>query len=170
MGALQRIYLVGFMGAGKSSVGRVLSKRLGWTFLDLDTEIERSQKMTVQEIFRQSGESQFRQLERDHLKRVSAQKDAVIALGGGAYIDSQNREVADVTGLTVWLDATFSSIQQRVKIDGSRPLFEDNERAERLYRERRPAYALAGMHVSTEGRSPDAVALEITKGMEQYKA
>jgi shikimate kinase len=159
--APERIYLVGFMGAGKSSVGRALSKRLGWMLIDLDSEIERSQKMTVQEIFRQFGEPRFRELERKHLERVSTQRNVVIALGGGAYVDSQNRAIADSTGLTLWLQAAFPRIIQRVKLDGSRPLFEDNDRARRLYDERQPSYAQAQFHVSTDDRTPDAVASEI---------
>jgi shikimate kinase len=159
--APERIYLVGFMGAGKSSVGRALSKRLGWSLIDLDSEIERSQQMTVQEIFRKFGESRFRELERKHLERVSTQRKVVIALGGGAYVDPQNRRIADSTGLTLWLQAAFSRIVQRVKLDGSRPLFEDNDRAMRLYDERQPSYAQAQFQISTDDRTPDAVAAEI---------
>jgi shikimate kinase len=148
-------------------VGRALSKKLGWTLVDLDSEIEHSEKMTVQQIFAKFGEPHFRQLEGKHLESASARKNAVIALGGGAYVSSENREVADASGLTVWLKADLSTILQRVKIDGTRPLFSDNERAERLYQERLPSYALAKLHVETDNRSPEAVAAEIIARMER---
>jgi shikimate kinase len=165
MTSTERIYLVGFMGSGKSSVGRALSKRLGWALIDLDAEIERSEKMTVQEIFARHGEQHFRDLERVHLERASTRRNVVVALGGGVYVKAENREIADKSGLTVWLKADLATILQRVKIDGSRPLFSDNERVERLYHERLPSYALAQLHVGADNRSPDAVAAEIIDEM-----
>src|SRR5262245_19340993 len=112
---MERIYVVGFMGAGKTSVGRALSRKLGWSFFDLDQEIEKTNKSTVQEIFRRYGEPHFRQLERDHLRRLSTKPNTVVALGGGAYIDPENRQLAESSGLTVWLKASFETIRQRVK-------------------------------------------------------
>src|SRR5262245_54868119 len=130
------------MGAGKSTVGRRLAKKLGWKFLDLDEEIERRERRPVAEIFRQNGEPYFRNLERLRLKDLSSSPKAVIALGGGAFIDQGNRDLADRTGLTVWLKAPFSRLADRVKIDGTRPKFADKEQAERLYETREPFYAL----------------------------
>src|SRR5262245_14525614 len=98
-----RIFLVGFMGAGTSRVGRELASRLGWRFIDLDAEIEHAENMLVREIFLRFGEPQFRSLETAHLNRVAVENNVVIALGGGAYIDQQNRITADLSGLTVWL-------------------------------------------------------------------
>ena len=157
------------MGAGKSSVGRALSRRLGWRLIDLDAEIERSEKLTVQEIFQRLGEPQFRQLERQHLESATGRRNVVIALGGGAYISAENRALVDSTGLSVWLRVEFPNILKRVKIDGTRPLFGDNDRAERLYQERLPSYSQARVQVITDDRLPDAVAAEIAElvaGME----
>src|ERR1019366_10438686 len=103
-----RIYLVGFMGAGKSSVGRILSKRLGWKFLDLDQEIERGEHQSIANIFLTSGEPHFRQIERQYLERLSRRSRVVVALGGGTFVDPANRELADATGLTVWLKVSFA--------------------------------------------------------------
>jgi shikimate kinase len=158
---MERIYVVGFMGAGKTSVGRALSRKLGWSFSDLDQEIEKTNKITVQEIFKRFGEPHFRQLERDHLRRLSTKPNTVVALGGGAYIDPENRQLAESSGLTVWLKASFETIRQRVKIDGSRPLFDDNDRAARLYAERTPFYEMARLHVIVDGLTADAVAAQI---------
>ena len=100
---------------------------------------------------------------------MSTRDTTVIALGGGAYISADNRAIADTTGLTVWLKADLTSIRQRVKIDGSRPLFSDNERAERLYRDRMPFYEMARLHVKTDDSSPEGVAAEIIVKMEKLK-
>src|SRR5262245_52731159 len=115
--SVEHIYLVGFMGAGKSTVGRELSLKLRLPLLDLDTEIERTEGMPVREIFSRFGEPRFRELEREHLSRLSMGTEAVIALGGGAYVDSENRKVVNETGIAVWLDASFDSIRERIRPD-----------------------------------------------------
>jgi len=158
---MQRIYLVGFMGAGKSTVGRELSLKLRFPFLDLDSEIEATEGLAVREIFARFGEPRFRELEREHLKRVSQTPQAVIALGGGVYVDPENRNVVDATGVAVWLETSFKSIRERVRPDGTRPLLSDTARAEKLYAERLPAYRLAPVHVLTDNRLPNEIAEEI---------
>lgn len=159
--AQKRIYLVGFMGAGKTTVGRRLAKRLGWKFIDLDEEIERREGRAVAEIFKEHGERHFRDLERACLKELSSSPHSVIAMGGGAFIEPDNRELAGKTGLTVWLKVSFAKIGARVKIDGTRPNFTDPEKAERLYHSREPHYAQARLHISTDEGSPDSIVEEI---------
>jgi len=149
------------MGAGKSTVGRRLAKKLGWKFIDLDTEIERREGRSISEIFREKGEPYFRDLERSCLKDLSTSRKSVIALGGGAYMDPENRDVAEKTGLTVWLKVSFSKLVHRVKIDGTRPKFVDQAQAERLYQIREPLYALAKVHVSTDDGTPESAVDEI---------
>ena len=159
--AHSRIYLVGFMGAGKTSVGRRLAAKLGWKFVDLDEEIERREHRPIAEIFRDNGEPYFRNLERHCLKDLSSSEKAIVALGGGAFIDAENRDLAEKTGLTVWLKASFSTITGRVKMDGTRPKFMDKAHVEQLYQAREPFYALAKVHVLTEGGTPESAAEEI---------
>jgi len=149
------------MGAGKTTVGRRLAKKLGWTFVDLDEEIERRERRAVAEIFKADGEPYFRNLERRYLKDLSSSSESVIALGGGAFLSPENREIAETTGLTVWLKVSFGNIRLRVKIDGTRPNFPDPERARMLFEARVPYYALAKVHVSTDDGNPDSVADEI---------
>jgi shikimate kinase len=149
------------MGAGKSTIGRRLARKLGWKFIDLDDEIERRERRPIAEIFRRDGEPHFRNLERLYLKELSSSPKVVIALGGGAYTDPQTRDLAERTGLTIWLKASFSQLADRVKIDGTRPNFADKEKAERLYQTREPVYALAKVHVSTDDGTPDSAADEI---------
>jgi shikimate kinase len=157
----RRVYLIGFMGAGKSTIGRQLAAKLGWTFVDLDRHIEMGEGRQVAEIFRESGEPHFRRIEEKYLKDLSSSNHCVIALGGGAYINPVIREIADATGLTVWLKVSFTKVADRVKMDGTRPKFENREDAERLYRNREPYYALARIHIATDEGTPDSLADEI---------
>jgi len=163
--SVSRIYLVGFMGSGKTTVGRRLAKKLGWKFIDLDEEIERRARRTVADIFRENGEVRFRQLEHHSLKQVSSLKQSVIALGGGAFLDPENRALAETTGLTVWLKVSFAKVGDRVKIDGTRPKLTSKEQAEGLYQSREPHYALARLHVSTDNGTPETIADEIIEAV-----
>jgi shikimate kinase len=149
------------MGAGKTTVGRRVAKKLGWKFIDLDAEIERGEGRPIAQIFRQEGELHFRNLERLYLKELSSSRKSVIALGGGTFTDPENRDLAEKTGLTVWLKVSFSKLVQRVRIDGTRPKFVDPSEAEQLYESREPLYALAKVHISTDDGTPESAADEI---------
>lgn len=149
------------MGAGKSTVGRRLAKKLGWKFIDLDEEIERNEKRKISSIFHDDGEPHFRKLERFYLEKVSSSPKAVIALGGGAYVDPANRDIIEKTGLSVWLKVSFSNVEGRVRIDGTRPKFADHDQARSLYESREPYYALARVQVSTDTGTPESAADEI---------
>ena len=160
---IDRIYLLGFMGAGKSTVGRELSHQLHWPFFDLDTEIQKAEGVPLKVIFERDGEPRFREIEREHLRDLSTRPQGVIALGGGAYVDPVNRALVESTGLSVWLDASFAALRRRVRPDGSRPLWSDPEKALQLYEERRPTYRLAQLCLSTDNRLPDDIAAEIVR-------
>jgi shikimate kinase len=161
--ACERIYIVGFMGSGKTTIGRELALKLRWRFIDLDAEIEAAEKLTVREIFSRFGEARFRELERQQLLRLSMVSDAVIALGGGAYIDARNREVVENTGVSVWLQTSLAAIRERIRPDGVRPLFADPGKVEALYAERRSAYQHARIQVMTDNRLPEEIAEEIVR-------
>src|SRR5215471_9355535 len=162
-----RVYLIGFMDAGKSSVGRELAVRLGYSFVDLDSEIEHSHQMTVQEIFSQHGETHFRKLEREFLKQLSKRPHVVIALGGGATIDPENQQVVDATGVTVWLRVAFETVASRVALDGTRPLFRDPAHARKLYECRLPIYQMARVHVVADNGTPTEIAAEISRKLQE---
>ena len=152
------------MGAGKTSVGWRLAKKLGWKFIDLDEEIECQEGRAVAEIFLADGEAGFRRIERTCLKKFSSSSNTekyVIAFGGGTFLDPENRAFAENTGLTVWLKVSFSTVAGRVKIDGTRPKFASKEQAELLHQAREPYYALAKLHISTDQGTPDTVVDEI---------
>lgn len=154
----ERIYLVGFMGAGKSTVGRLIAARLGWSFVDLDGEIERAEGRSVPEIFRDDGEAYFREVESVELDRVSRRAHCVIALGGGTYVDQENRDRVEATGLSVYLDAPLELIRERIDTDGSRPLYSSARDVAELYRRRRPSYRMAAATIDTRGLRPQAIA------------
>lgn len=155
------IYLVGFMGSGKSTVGAILAERLGWSFIDLDAEIERAEGTTISEIFAARGESAFRALETEAIRRLVAQVEcgcpAVVALGGGAFVSARNRELLEEHGVTVWLDCPLEIAKSRVASSSHRPLAQDPSAFARLYESRRESYALSDVHVTTECGHPAVI-------------
>jgi shikimate kinase len=158
------IYLVGFMGSGKSTVGATLARALGWPFIDLDTTIEAGQGLTIRDIFEQAGEPFFREVERAALAEVVKSEPAVIALGGGTFVQEPNLELVRARGgMTVWLDCPIEELRRRCEGITNRPLFRDAASFDQLFYQRQPYYALADYRVSTEGRSPDEVAEEILR-------
>jgi shikimate kinase len=135
------------MGAGKSTVARALSKRLDWKFEDIDERIQRREHRDIPSIFRQEGEPYFRAVEREEVIALLNQRGSVVATGGGTVIDAGNRELMLRDGAVVWLDAPFTTILERVPIDGRRPLAADRLEMERLYNQRLVAYRQAHLRV-----------------------
>jgi shikimate kinase len=160
---------VGFMGAGKSTVGRLLAQRLGWAFYDLDMIIEAREQTTVANIFAQAGEPKFRELERAALVRLLENQlqhmNAVVALGGGAFAQPENRKVLQLHGArTVLLNAPIEELRRRCNESGSqRPLAADAARFEQLFESRRDAYQLADFQVETGGKAVEDVVIDIER-------
>jgi shikimate kinase len=142
-----KVYLVGFMGAGKTSVGRALAKRLDWRFADIDELIEQRERSTVSEIFAKHGEPYFRGIERAVLADQIALRHTVVATGGGTFVDPQNRAVIKSDGAAVWLDAPLERVIARIPQDGRRPLASDRANLERLFHSRRSAYEQAHLRL-----------------------
>ncbi|HJQ68138.1 MAG TPA: shikimate kinase [Blastocatellia bacterium] len=155
------IFLIGFMGAGKTTVGRILADRLGFDFIDLDEVIEANAAKSVRAIFAELGEGEFRRLEREALQQIRGMKGAVIALGGGVYISEDNRAIIDQTGEAVWLDCPLETCLGRVERDGSRPLLAGAAEMKALLDRRRPFYALADHVVSTGECSAEEAAQRV---------
>ena len=155
------IYLVGFMGSGKSTVGRELARRMGWSFFDIDDEIEAAERMAISGIFETRGEAEFRRIEstivRQHVARIGQGRPAVVALGGGAFVAEANRELLLANGVVVWLDCPWETVERRVSQASHRPLARDAERFRRLFDERRGIYALADVRVEIESDEAAAV-------------
>lgn len=146
------IYLVGFMGCGKSTVGRLLAERLGWTFADLDEEIQRRSGVSIAEIFEREGEARFREMESEalaeQLRLAQIGRARVIALGGGAFAESRNRDRIERDGVSIWLECPIEVLWQRVEAESHRPLAQDRGDFERLYRDRAPHYQCADFTVA----------------------
>lgn len=147
-----KIYLVGFMGAGKSTVARVLGKRLDWKVEDIDARIERAERRDIPAIFRDHGEPYFRAREREALIALLPERGVVVASGGGTFAEASNRELMLRDGGVVWLDAPFTTVLERVPVDGRRPLAADRLGMEQLYNQRLTAYRQAHLRVDA-GRS-----------------
>jgi len=152
------LYLVGFMGSGKTTIGRHLAHRLGWSFFDLDDEIEAAEKTTIAELFDTRGELEFRFIEsemlRQHVRSIERGRPAVLALGGGAFVEAANRDLVLQNGIAIWLDCPFDRVQRRVGDAPVRPLARDPQRFAALYESRRAIYALADVRIAIESDDP----------------
>jgi shikimate kinase len=150
---VDKIYLVGFMAAGKTTVAHSLGTRLGWRAEDIDGLIEARERMTVADIFTRHGETYFRGAEREILRLLLPMRHAVVATGGGTFADPDNRHAINLDGLSVWLDVPFATLLQRIPADGRRPLAADRAQMERLYALRQAAYAQAHVRIDA-GAAP----------------
>ena len=147
-----KLYLVGFMGAGKTTVATVLGRRLGWRPEDVDERIEARERRSVSAIFVQEGEGYFRQIEREVLRELLPQRNVIVATGGGTFVDPDNRALMLSDGAVAWLDLPLSRVIERVPPDGRRPLAADLIQMEQLYMRRRVAYADA--HIRIDAAAP----------------
>lgn len=148
------LYLVGFMASGKSTIGGRLADELGWTFFDIDKDIEEQERRSVSEIFSRQGESAFREIETQMIRRrishVQCGSPCVFALGGGAFAQPRNWELIENNGVTIWLDCTLERVRRRLGDDNTRPLARDQNGLAKLYADRRPLYSRADFRVEIE--------------------
>ncbi len=155
------------MGSGKTSVGPHLSSCLKWPFLDLDIEIEKKIGCTIREVFEKEGEAYFRRQETATLQDVSHRESSVIALGGGAFIQPENREWIRGWGVSVFLDCPWEIVMERCSGDTTRPLFQDIGKAKELYDRRRATYQLCDIIVPVDQHPPEGVAEKILEQLQQ---
>ncbi len=169
------VFLVGFMGAGKTSVGRALGQRLNWIFEDLDDRIQARAGRTVAEIFRDAGESGFRRAEHAALQQVIEELHGggarIVALGGGAFVQKENAALLKASGVpTVFLDAPVEELWQRCRTQATengseRPLLRSMEQFRKLYETRSKSYSQASLKIQTGGRAVETIAAEIAKAL-----
>ncbi|MGH9469801.1 MAG: shikimate kinase [Terriglobia bacterium] len=152
------------MGSGKTTVGRLLGLETGWPFIDLDATIEAGQGLTIREIFERQGEPFFRQLEHAALWEVSKTEPAVVALGGGTWVQHANFELIRSTGgATVFLDCSLEELRRRCAAIDNRPLFRDPESFAHLFAQRLPYYRLAEFHIDADSLPPEEVVRRILR-------
>jgi shikimate kinase len=166
------LFLIGFMGAGKTSVGEVLSRALGWNFVDLDDRVVARERRTIDEIFRESGEAAFRHAEEEALRGIlieCASGQFVIALGGGAYMQPAIRaQIKESGAIVIFLDAPVSVLLKRCEEQSTvRPLRGDPDQFRRLYEARRPQYLDSSFCIDTGGKDVEAVSREIVTRLRQ---
>lgn len=173
------VFLIGFMGAGKSSVGRALADRLNWSFEDLDDRIERRERRAVSQIFRESGESAFRRAEHSALQDLLdglGDERRIVALGGGAYVQTTNAALLKSSGIPIiFLDAPVQELWERCckqsnETGVERPLLGDPDQFRQLYETRRRSYADAPFTITTAGRAVAEIAVEIEQMLGLEKA
>jgi shikimate kinase len=180
--SVRAVFLVGFMGAGKSSVGQALGARLNWTFEDLDDRVERHAGRKVAEIFRDAGEAEFRRAEHAALRSVIGEFNRgavrIVALGGGAFVQPDNAALLKAANAaTVYLEASVAELWQRCCNQASaagaqRPLLQSKEQFQALHEKRRRSYEQASHRIRTDKRSVEAIAAEIerTLGLKRMPA
>lgn len=158
----RNIVITGFMGTGKSTIGKLLAEKLGRPYLDTDEEIVRRVGMSIPEIFKRDGEPRFRHIERRMCRFWAAQTGYVISTGGGMLVDESNREVMLASGFVVCLTASVETIGERLRTDkAERPMLSGDWRT--LFEKRRPAYEAIPNQVDTTGKTPEAITEEIIR-------
>lgn len=168
---MSNIILIGFMGCGKSSIGRHMSENYQYTLIDTDSYIEKQQKCTISEIFEKNGEEYFRQLETQCLLDLINTSDdkMIIAVGGGLPMREENRELLHKLGKVVYLRAAIDTLEKRLKGDTTRPLIQGGElrqKIENLFNLRQDTYEeLADLIVDTDRRSYQQITEAIRKGL-----
>jgi shikimate kinase len=158
---IDKIYLVGFMASGKSSLAAALARRLDWPVQDIDELIERRERRPIASIFARDGEPYFRDVERHILHDLVPQRHIIVATGGGTFVDPDNRVLINADGVSVWLDAPLQELLDRLPADGRRPLAADRTQMERLYEARRTAYQQAHLRLDASRASVEALAEQL---------
>jgi len=161
---LKNIVLTGFMGTGKTEVGKELSRLLDMKLIDVDTEIEKSRKLTINDIFKKFGEPRFREIETEMIKNLSEKKNIIISTGGGAVLKQENTDALRKNGVIVCLTASPETILRRTSRNSDRPLLQVEDplkKIKELLNFRTPFYEKAGIIIDTEGKTPLQIAEEI---------
>ena len=165
-----KIYLVGFMGSGKTTVGRELAARIDAPFFDLDELVETSEKMSIRDIFEQFGEPYFRKRERDILRSTKHLEAAVVATGGGTFTFDENIQFIQSEGMSIYLSAPYALLRSRITTKGDRPLFRDDLSTHELFANRIRYYRMSDLTIEIrEDETPAEIAerlvLELPKSV-----
>ncbi|MFN4306325.1 shikimate kinase, partial [Sulfurihydrogenibium azorense] len=159
---MKNIYLVGFMGSGKSTVGKLLADKTSRDFVDVDKLIEEREKMKIKDIFEKKGELYFRELEKKYLQELLNTQNLVVSTGGGLGADAENMNQMKKNGIVIWLDLNLNTILERIKNDENRPLLNQPlDKIKKLFDERKKVYGLATYRINAENKTPFQIVEEI---------
>lgn len=161
-----KIYLIGFMAAGKSTLAQALARRLGWRAEDVDAIIESRERRSVADIFSHAGEPYFRAVERQVVWSLVPVRHAVVATGGGTFVDPENRAAINADGVSVWVDVPLDILLSRIPPDGRRPLVADRAQMALLYEGRRVVYQQAHIRLDASGARPEELVEELVDRLE----
>lgn len=173
----ERIILIGFRCSGKTTLGKLLSKRLNWHFIDMDEEIQKREGKTIREIVEEKGWEYFRKLEKDYMRTLLNFKQAVLSLGGGAVLHHEELEKLKKRSFTVWLKASLSEILNRMKVDHKtteqRPSLTNlslEEELEKILKEREPLYhRFSDISIDTDNKNLEMIVEEIIREFKSFK-
>lgn len=168
---MKNIILVGMMGSGKTSIGKLLAEELGFKLIDTDVEVEKKNKMTINEIFKKMGKMGFRYIEEEVVEQLGRSVNRVIATGGGTIMSPKNYNLFRRNGDMVYLKASAEEIYNRVKGDKTRPLLQTSDplkTIQELIEKRSEIYEKASITVSTDGKTPEEITTEILENLENH--
>ena len=158
------VVLIGMMGCGKTTVGKILAEMLGYTFIDLDKEIENREKKNISKIFNDFGEQYFREIEKEMIREFSVLSKTVVSLGGGAFQDVETQKILKTNSVIIYLKATSGTIYNRIKNEIHRPLLCKNfsiETIDFILKKRKSNYEKAHHKIITDNKTPEQIAKEI---------
>ena len=167
----KNLVLLGMMGVGKSTLGKIVAKRQGFEFVDTDAYIEEKCSMKISEIFKKKGEKFFRLEEKKEISKLLKESNSVIALGGGAFIDKTTRDSILKNAISIWLDTNLKDLNKRTKWNNKRPLLnkENNQKEiNKLYENRKGIYKLANYRINCDNLSKKNIAKKIITLYEKY--
>ncbi len=154
------------MAAGKTTLAQALGRRLGWRAEDVDLLVEGRERRAVAEIFARDGEPYFRSIERQVIWSLLPLRHAVVATGGGTFVDPENRAAINADGLSVWIDVTLDELLARIPADGRRPLANDRIQMAMLYETRRLAYQQAQLRLDASRARPEELVEQLIEQIE----
>lgn len=167
----KKLVLLGMMGAGKTTLGKIVAKKIGLKFIDTDANIEENCSMKISEIFKRKGEEFFRLEENKEVLKSLKESNSVIALGGGAFINKTIRDNILKSAVSIWLDVALKDLNKRIKWNNKRPLLnEENnlKKINKLYDERKNIYKLANHKINCNYLSKESIAKKIITLYEKY--
>ena len=167
----KNLVLLGMMGVGKTTLGKIVAKKTGLKFIDTDTNIEENCLMKISEIFKKKGEKFFRLEENKEVLKSLKKSNSVIALGGGAFMDKTIRDSILKNAVSIWLDADLKDLNKRIKWSNKRPLLNEKnnqKKINKLYDERKNIYKLANHKINCDNQSKESIAKKIITFYEKY--